>query len=133
MVPNSDYKTILLVDDNPTDLHLYSRALTEAGYRPITTLIGIDYFGLHQNERPALILLDRTLKSSLSAGTIAKVLRYIFPTSPIMLFSMSADALAEMDGVNARFLQKGEPAKCINALRNLLGKGPEGLAAIAGE
>jgi hypothetical protein len=105
----------------------------EAGYRAITTLIGTDYFGIHHNESPALILLGRTLKSSLSAGTIAKVLRGMFPTTPIVIFSISADDLPEMDGFTAGFLQKGDADKFIAAVRNLLGAGPKAREARAAE
>lgn len=89
-MPNAIAKTVLLVDDNPSDLHVYSRALREAGYRPITTLIGADFLGFHQHEKPALISLDSRPGIGLSVATIAKVLRDVFPASPIVFFSISA-------------------------------------------
>ena len=131
MVTRSSSKTILLVDDIPEDLALYSRALGEAGYRAITTLIGTDYFGIHHNESPALILLDRTLVSSLSAATIAKVLRDIFPTSPIVMFSKSAQVPPDVNGLIQGVLQKRGPAKLLSAVRNLLEKESPAEAATA--
>ena len=132
-VPISDLKTVLLVDDNPADLRLYARALSEAGYRAITTLMGQDFFGIHHNENPALILLDRTLKTSLSAATVVKILRDIFPGVPVLLFSMSADALGEMKSLVVGFLQKGDEAGLIAAVGNVLDRQAAAEGASAAE
>ncbi len=125
---NSASNTVLLVDDNPNDLYVYSRALTEAGYRLITTLIGTDVLGFHLLEKPALILLDAKPGSGLSAVTLAKLLHDIFPASPIVFFSMLA-ASPEMDRVTDGFLQKGDPQKLVAMVRGILSKGTDATEA----
>ena len=130
---NAIAKTVLLVDDNPSDLHVYSRALSEAGYRPITTLIGADFLGFHHHEKPALILLDSRPGTGLSAASIAKVLRDVFPTSPILLFSMSAGLSPEMKGIVDAFLQKGDAERLVATVRGILSKDTQADEATAAD
>jgi DNA-binding NtrC family response regulator len=118
MLPDS--KTVLLVDDSFIDLHLYSRPLSEAGYRPITSLIGTHFGGIHINEKPSLILLDYRLKSNISALDLVKILRDLFSDSLIVLFSVLPDLPAEMKGVVDGFLHKGDPARLAEEVQNLL-------------
>lgn len=119
---NAIPKTVLLVDDNPSDLRVYSHALRDAGYRPITTLIGADFLGFHHNEKPALILLDSSPGAVLSVATIARVLRDVFPGSPIILFSTSATLPPEMNGIVDAFLQKGDVERLVATVRGILSK-----------
>lgn len=132
-VPNAIPKTVLLVDDNPSDLRVYSLALRNAGYRPITTLIGADFMGFHYHEKPALILLDSRPGAVLSAATIAKVLRDVFPASPIILFSMSASLSPEKKGIVDAFLQKGDVERLIATVRGILSEATKADEATAAE
>lgn len=132
-VTNAILKTVLLVDDNPSDLRVYSHALRDAGYRPITTLIGADFLGFHHNEKPALILLDSGPGIGLSVATIAKVLRDVFPASPIVLFSTSATLSPEMNGIVDAFLQKGDVERLIATVRGILSRGTKAGEATAGD
>jgi len=116
-------KTVLIVDSNPTDLYAYSRALSEAGYRPITTRIGMDYAGMHENERPALVLLEYGLSSSVSAADLAKILRHIFPSTMIVVFSALTEIPSEMKDFVDGFIPKGDTARLIADVRNLLDQG----------
>ena len=125
MLPQSN-KTVLLVDDSFIDLHLYSRPLREAGYRPITSLIGTEFGGIHASEHPSLVLLDYKLKSNVSALDLVKILRDLFPDSRIVLFSVLPDLPAEMKGFVDGFLHKGDPARLAVEVQNLLDQGAEG-------
>ena len=126
MLPQSNGQTVLLVDDSFIDLHLYSRPLREAGYRPITSLIGPEFGGIHVNEHPSLILLDYRLKSNVSALDLVKILRDLFPESLIVLLSVLPDLPAEMKGLVDGFLHKGDPARLAVEVQNLLDEGAEG-------
>ena len=123
----------VLVDDNPSDLRLYSRALKDAGYRPITTLIGTDYFGIHDNEHPALILLDYAVSSRISAAQTAQILWEVFPSSPTVVFSALTDLPSEMKELVDGFIPKGDTARLIADIRKLLDKGSKGAAARAAD
>jgi len=51
-------QTVLIVDDNETDLTLIKRTVERIGHRAITAANGIDGFALAKAQRPALILSD---------------------------------------------------------------------------
>jgi twitching motility two-component system response regulator PilH len=53
-----DVKTVLVVDDSPTDLHLLSSMLTRNGYSVITATSGEEAIDRATTEKPDLILLD---------------------------------------------------------------------------
>jgi two-component system, cell cycle sensor histidine kinase and response regulator CckA len=59
---SSDYNTledyILIVDDNPENLHLLSRVLTPKGYQVLPTTNGLQALAAVQSLPPTLILLD---------------------------------------------------------------------------
>ena len=54
-------KSILVVDDSPTDMRLITQALNGKGYRIITASDGEEALQTAQNEHPDLILLDVVL------------------------------------------------------------------------
>lgn len=53
-----DVKTVLVVDDSPTDLHLLSGMLTKNGYTVITAASGEEAIERAKADMPDLILLD---------------------------------------------------------------------------
>lgn len=53
-----DVKTVLVVDDSPTDLHLLSGMLTKNGYTVITAASGEEAIERARADMPDLILLD---------------------------------------------------------------------------
>jgi len=55
------FRTILVVDDSPTELKLVSTALLSNGYRVITAVDGEDALVKAAAEQPDLILLDVVL------------------------------------------------------------------------
>lgn len=120
-MPENKNNTILLVDDDATDLYVYSRALSAAGFRVITTLIGTDFLGIHHNEKPALILLDYVLNSSVTAAEVAKILKDMFPGVPILVFSGGVQRLPkDMLELAPAFCPKGEPGQIVALVRSLL-------------
>ena len=129
----TDTKTVLIVDSNLTDLHTYSRALSEAGYRPITSRIGMDYAGTHENERPALVLLEYGLNSSVSAPHLAKILRHTFPSTMIAIFSALTEIPSEMKDLVEGFIPKGVTARVMAVVRKLLELNLRGAAARASD
>jgi twitching motility two-component system response regulator PilH len=53
-----DIRTVLVVDDSPTDLHLLSGMLTKNGYTVITAGSGEEAIERAKADRPDLVLLD---------------------------------------------------------------------------
>jgi CheY-like chemotaxis protein len=101
--------TILLMDDNPDDLRLYSRALGRAGYRPITSLIGDNSFSFPEHETPDLVLLDYRFANSLPIQSVARLVRDNFPKAMLVLLSSLPELPAEMEGLVDGFMQKLAP------------------------
>ena len=56
--PDSDFNQVLLVDDNPTNLHVLYQALEEQGYELLIAQSGQEALDIAQAAQPALILLD---------------------------------------------------------------------------
>ena len=54
-------KTILVVDDSPTDLSLMTSPLQEQGFRVITAQDGEEALEMAEKEMPSLIVLDVVL------------------------------------------------------------------------
>ena len=123
-----DSKTVLIVDSSATDLYTYSRVLSEAGYRPITSRIGLDYAGLHENERPALVLLEYPLNGTVSAPHLAEILRRNFPSATIAVFSAVTQIPSEMKDLVDGLIPKGDTTRLIADVRSLLSQKLKGAA-----
>lgn len=54
-------KTILIVDDSPTELYLMAKTLEEQGYKILTATEGLKAREIAMKEHPDLILLDVVL------------------------------------------------------------------------
>lgn len=101
----------MLVDDSKSDLHLYARSLTQAGYRTLTALIGSAGVSFPEHESPALILMDYRFHSSLSPQELAKLLREHYPSALLILLSGIEDLPADMGGLTDGFMRKPAPDK----------------------
>jgi CheY-like chemotaxis protein len=115
-------KTILLVDDDQKHLVLHSMMLKNAGFRPITTVVGAQSLGIHQDENPALIFLDYQLNSAVTARQVAALLRQRFPEAPLIVLSAREALPADMKELATGFLHKGDPADVVKLARKLLGQ-----------
>lgn len=58
MLTNSIYETILIIDDNPTNLEVLHNALSSSGYEILVEMDGLSGIEQAKNHSPDLILLD---------------------------------------------------------------------------
>ncbi|HET6935567.1 MAG TPA: response regulator [Candidatus Angelobacter sp.] len=107
--------TVLLVDDDLTHLTLHSMLLKNAGFRPITALVGSESVSFHENERPILIFMDYRLNTSIGPIQAGRLLRHAFPGIPIVVLSSDDSMPAEMKCVADGFVRKGDPRDLIAA------------------
>lgn len=119
-------KTILLVDDDQKHLMLHSMLLKNAGFRPITTVVGAQSMGIYQEENPALIFLDYQLNSAVTARQVAALLRQRFPEAQLVVLSARETLPEDMKELATGFLHKGDPADVVKLARKLLGERAEG-------
>ena len=108
--------TILLVDDDPVDLQLFTRALKHAGYRPISAVVGDTGMVFPEHENPALVLLDYRFSSVLRAPDLARLIRSNYPSAHLLLLSSLPSLPAEMDRLVDGFISKNSPE---NIVRNV--------------
>jgi two-component system sensor kinase FixL len=55
---NNDQQTILLVDDNPTNLEVLYKTLENKGYRLLVAKDGVTALDIIRSAHPSLVLLD---------------------------------------------------------------------------
>lgn len=86
-------KTILVIDDDPTVLHLLDKQLQAQGYTVLTAGEGRTGFELAVEKQPDLILLDIMIPDK-SGGQVAEILAQDEGTKdiPIVFISVLLDA-----------------------------------------
>ncbi len=110
--------TILLIDDDPSQLKLYRWILERGAFRVVPALVGSSSVSLPDPEVVSVdvVLLDYRLSSELTAADIAADVRNRFPKAPIVVLSdlpFMPDVAREFaDG----FVQKGEPEKLLKTV-----------------
>jgi two-component system cell cycle sensor histidine kinase/response regulator CckA len=105
----SDRKTVLLVDDDKTTLHVLRKMLQQQGYTVLFAGDGetaLKLFRLH--DRPIHLLLTDVVMPHLSGTQLAERVRVLRPALPILFISglMQETAVQEWVRGGARFLRK---------------------------
>ncbi len=118
---HTDHK-ILIIDDDPLHLDIYSMIVQKAGYIAIPRLVRFSGLDPLPDEKIDLILLDYRLNSVKTAPEIAQYLRLKFPEAAIVLLSDFWSAPTDIAPFISQFVRKGEPDKLIEAIRSLLSK-----------
>lgn len=114
--------TILIIDDERQHLTMQSLILKEAGFRPITVVVGSQSLSLPDHDPPDLILLDYRLNSVLNSQQVAQLLREKFRRIPIVLVSSMQEMPVEMKPFVDSFLRKGNPEDLVALVKNMLGR-----------
>jgi hypothetical protein len=105
----SDRKTVLLVDDDKTTLHVLRKMLQQQGYTVLFASDGetaLKLFRLH--DHPIHLLLTDVVMPHLSGMQLAERVRVLRPALPILFISglMQESAVQEWVRGGARFLRK---------------------------
>jgi two-component system, OmpR family, response regulator len=112
--------TILIVDDDPSHLKIYSWVVERGGFRSVPALVQKDELHLPAAEEIDLAILDYRLGVGLSAVDVAKRLRELYPNTPILilsdLFGMPEDMVPYASG----FVRKGEPQQLLDTIVSTL-------------
>lgn len=121
----TDKATVLIVDDDPAHLKLYSWVLQRGGFRTLTALVDGAALIIPEDERIDAAVLDYRLSPNLTALEVAKRLRSGLPSLPILVLSdlpwMPDDVAPYASG----FVRKGEPQQLIDTTSAILGQPPE--------
>ena len=111
---------ILIVDDDPTHLEIYSLLIKQAGYEPLHALVR--FAGAHIPRDPAieLVLLDYRLNSVRTSVEIAREIQALYPFAPIVLLSDVWGLPSDIAPFVTAFVRKGETEKLLRTLDLLL-------------
>jgi DNA-binding NtrC family response regulator len=113
--------TILIIDDDPLHLKIYTWILEREGYHCRTALVGSKTVELPQEEKIDLVLLDYRLSSSLTAPEVAMQLKTFFPGVPIVVLSEMPWMPEDMGAHAIAFINKGNPQRLVNTVADVLG------------
>ena len=121
-MPSSERPKVLVVDDDPTHLQLYSLLLEGGGCDAISLFVEIDGPGECPNADIALVLLDYRLNSVKTAEEIARDLRERFPSAPLVVLSDLTALPAGMESLADGFIRKGNPQEFLATIHKVLEK-----------
>ncbi len=109
--------TVLILDDDPSHLKIYSWIVAQAGCRPVTVQVKSSSVDLPAGEPVSLVMMDYRYSSSLTAIDIVESVEAAFPGVPIVVLSEVYGMPADMKAHAIAFIRKGEPQELVNRLR----------------
>ncbi len=113
-------QSVLIVDDDPSHLKIYSWVVERGGFRSVPALVQREAVDLPEAESIDLAVLDYRLGAGLSAVDVAKRLRSTYPNTPILvlsdLYGMPEDIAPYVSG----FVRKGEPQQLLDTIVSTL-------------
>ena len=117
-------KTVLTVDDSRTMRDMLHLALSEAGYRVVQAVDGIDGLEVLEGERPDVIVTDINMPRMDGFGFIEGVRRDSRHRAiPILVLTTESDgakkARAREAGATGWIVKPFNPAKLVDALRRV--------------
>ena len=124
MLPNQ--QKVLIVDDDPVHLEIYSLLIKQAGYEPLSALVKFTGTTLPRADGIALVLLDYRLNSRKTSLEFAEELRSLYPSAPIIVLSDMWSLPADIAPLVTGFVRKGEPAKLLETISRFLSAPADG-------
>jgi len=112
--------TVLIVDDDPLHLTIYTWILSREGYQCKKALFGSTSVELPAGESIDLVLLDYRLSSSLRATDVAELVKKAFPAAPIIVLSELPWMPDDISPHAAAFVHKGQPKHLLETVAEVL-------------
>ncbi len=113
---------VLVVDDDPSQLEIYSLLLQQAGYEPATALVKFAGLEFSSESEVEAVILDHRVNSRRTPVELARQIHERYPRAPILLLSDVWNLPADVAPYVADFVRRGEPAKMLQKLIQLLSK-----------
>lgn len=113
-IPNP---TILILDDDPSHLKIYSWIVEQAKFRALPVQVTSTSLDLPRAEHVDLVLMDYRYSSSLTAADIVAAVKSVFPGVPIAVLSELYGMPDDMKGHAVGFIRKGEPQELVHRLQ----------------
>lgn len=121
---------VLIVDDDPSHLDIYGLLLKQAGYEALTSQVNFAGADLPQDDGIGLVLLDYRLQSLRTSAELAREIRDLYPSAPIVLLSDLWSLPEDIAPFVAEFVRKGQPAKLLQVVERLLPRAGQATAAV---
>jgi DNA-binding NtrC family response regulator len=115
----SGQSKVLIVDDDPSHLEIYSMLMKQAGVEPLTALVQFVGVDLPKDESVGLVLLDYRLNSLKTSAELAQEIRLSYPLAPIVVLSDLWSLPTDIEPYVNAFVRKGEPRKLIETVARL--------------
>lgn len=109
-------RTVLIVDDDPSHLKIYSWVLERGGFRSLPALVKSETIDFPEAERVDVVVLDYRLGGGLTAVDVAKRLRKLYPSVPILVLSDLFGMPEDIAPYAAAFVRKGEPQQLLDTI-----------------
>jgi CheY-like chemotaxis protein len=111
---------VLIVDDDPSHLEIYSLLMKQAGMEPLPALVQFVGVDLPREQVVNLILLDYKLNSLKTSTEVAQEIRQLYPMAPIVVLSDLWSLPPDIEPYVNAFVRKGGPAKLIETVSRLI-------------
>jgi two-component system alkaline phosphatase synthesis response regulator PhoP len=111
---------ILIIDDDPTHLKLYSWILDREGFATNTLLVKQNGFELPRDQQFDLVLLDYKLITGISATELARAMKDCWPGTPIVVLSDMMWMPDDIAPLADDFVHKGDPQELIAKVSELI-------------
>jgi DNA-binding response OmpR family regulator len=111
---------VLLIDDDPSHLKLYSWIVARGGFRALTALVSGSKLDLPSTEPVDLTVLDYQIGSELKSVQVAELLREVFPSKPLLVLSDMQWLPDDIAPYAAAFARKGEPEQLVRKIQELI-------------
>lgn len=114
---------VLILDDDPSHLEIYSMIVERAGFQPAPVLVRFSGPDSLPDGDLKLVLLDYRLNSVRTAPDLAQEIRAKYGTVPIILLSDLWNPPPDIAPYISQFVRKGDPAKLVTALKSSINGG----------
>lgn len=121
---------VLVVEDDPSDWHLYGELLWYNGFDVVHAVEGVEALRLAGERTPDLALLDLMLPGSMDGLEVCRRLRAQASTRDIPLIVLTGRSAADVEGTCLeaganRFLQKpASPLMVLAMVEEMIGRPP---------
>ncbi len=115
-------KSVLILDDDPEHLKIYGWLIEQAGFAPVKCLVRRSGPVFDRDTAVDLVLLDYVLNCEVATPEVALTVRSLWPGVPMVLLSDIHGMPDNMASIVNCFVRKGEPAKLIAKITDMLGK-----------
>ena len=111
---------ILIVDDDPSHLKLYSWILAQGNFVPVSLLVSGPHLPVPPDSPINLAVVDYRLGNDWTAVQVIQRLRQAFPDLPVVILSDFSWLPDDVAPFVSGFVRKGEPQELLETISRVL-------------